>query len=92
MEQAPEDMLPTAGAVEKHTEWLGERDYRLRLAVYLLRFLGRRRSQWPFIWHEIKRAGLVPTLHVLYRKSRRKDSMPTISAPAREHERAPRSG
>ena len=56
VDQSPADLQRTARAVEKHREWLGERHYRLRLAVYLLRFLGRRRSKLPFIWHAVKTA------------------------------------
>ena len=78
IEQSPEDLLRTALVAEKHRAWLGEPNYRLRLAVYLLRFLGRRRSKLPFVWHAIKRAGVVPTLHVLYRKFRGRDSMPKL--------------
>ncbi|MCL5777887.1 glycosyltransferase [Limibaculum sp. FT325] len=52
----------------KHREWLGEFNYRYRLASYLLTYIGAREQKMLFFKHAIRRAGIVATASVIFKK------------------------
>jgi hypothetical protein len=54
--------------IEKHRAWLGERAYRERLAVYILRYVSWKTERWQTILYAFRRAGPRATVKDLVAK------------------------
>src|SRR5690606_16506796 len=62
------DMEKRLGAVRKHRHWLGESNYRLRVAQILLGYIGNRKNPAQFVWAALRQGGAVATGRVLWEK------------------------
>ena len=55
--------------LDKHRAWMGEKNYRDRLAVYILRFVLKRPDRLQVIRYSLFRAGILATLKDLWGKA-----------------------
>lgn len=64
-----EQTMKRLQVIEKHRDWMGERHYRDRLAVYILRFIGSRKNILRIVLYSLRRAGFRATMKDLWSKT-----------------------